>query len=125
MPARGGLADVASRAARTRAVTGIAGLLEVSPRSAPRLPVLTYHRVADAAERPELDPALVSASPDDFDAQIAHLTARRRVLSLAEVLEVRDGRRTLPPRAVMITFDDAYVDFIEHAWPALRRHGPP
>ena len=47
------------------------------------------------------------------------------MLSLAEVLEVRDGRRTLPPRAVMITFDDAYVDFIEHAWPALRRHGAP
>ena len=46
MPARGGLADVASRAARTRAVTGIAELLErLDRRSAPRLPVLTYHRV--------------------------------------------------------------------------------
>jgi peptidoglycan/xylan/chitin deacetylase (PgdA/CDA1 family) len=25
----------------------------------------------------------------------------------------------------MVTFDDAYVDFARHAWPALRRHGVP
>jgi len=33
---------------------------------------------------------------------------------------VRHGR-PLPPRAVLITFDDAYLDFAEHAWPVLRR----
>ena len=27
----------------------------------------------------------------------------------------------LPPRAVLVTFDDAYADFAEHAWPVLRR----
>jgi peptidoglycan/xylan/chitin deacetylase (PgdA/CDA1 family) len=94
-------------------------------RSAPRLPVLTYHRVGHVADRPELDPALLSASPADFDAQIAYLTARRRVLSLGELLEVREGRRSLPARSVMVTFDDAYEDFVEHAWPTLRRHGAP
>jgi peptidoglycan/xylan/chitin deacetylase (PgdA/CDA1 family) len=118
------LADVASRAARTRAARGMAELLDRFDRgSAPRLPVLTYHRVGHATERPELDPALISASPADFDAQIAYLTARRRVLSLGELLDVREGRRSLPPRSVMVTFDDAYEDFAEHAWPILRRHG--
>jgi peptidoglycan/xylan/chitin deacetylase (PgdA/CDA1 family) len=94
-------------------------------RSAPRLPVLTYHRVGHDGERPELDPALISASPTDFDTQMAYLTARRQVLSLDELLEVREGRRSLPPRSVMVTFDDAYEDFAAHAWPTLRRHGAP
>lgn len=125
MPSRA-LADAASRAARTRAVRGMAELLDrLDRRSAPRLPVLTYHRVGDVGERPELDPALISASPADFDTQMAYLTARRRVLSLDELLEVREGRRSLPPRSVMVTFDDAYEDFAEHAWPTLRRHGAP
>lgn len=126
MPRSGVLADVASRAARTRAATGLAELLDrCDRRSAPRLPVLTYHRVGHVAERPELDPALISASPADFGAQMAYLTARRRVLSLGELLDVREGRRSLPARSVMVTFDDAYEDFAEHAWPILRRHGAP
>jgi len=56
---------------------------------------------------------------------MAYLTARWRVISLGELLEVREGRRSLPARAVMVTFDDAYEDFAEHAWPTLRRHGVP
>jgi len=104
----------------------MAELLErVDRRSAPRLPILMYHRVGHVAERPELDPALISASPSEFDAQMAYLTARRRVLALADLLEVREGRRSLPPRSVMVTFDDAYDDFAEHAWPTLHRHGAP
>jgi peptidoglycan/xylan/chitin deacetylase (PgdA/CDA1 family) len=126
MPSRAAVAEVASRAARTRAARGLAELIDrLDRRSAPRLAVLTYHRVGHASERPELDPTLISAAPAEFDAQIAYLTARRRVLSLDELLEVRAGRRALPARSVMLTFDDAYEDFAEHAWPVLRRHGAP
>ena len=31
----------------------------------------------------------------------------------------------VPGRAVIITFDDAYLDFLEYAWPILQRYGFP
>ena len=39
---------------------------------------------------------------------------------MAEVLEAVEGGPSLPKRSVLITFDDAYVDFAEHAWPILQ-----
>jgi peptidoglycan/xylan/chitin deacetylase (PgdA/CDA1 family) len=87
--------------------------------------VLVYHRIGDPAERSGLDPALISATPEAFEAQMAYLAARRNVLSLDDLLEVRRGRTRLPPRSVLVTFDDGYRDFATHAWPALRRHGVP
>ena len=46
------------------------------------------------------------------------------VLALGEALDrLRDG--TLPPRSVVITFDDGYFDFYAKAAPILREYGAP
>jgi peptidoglycan/xylan/chitin deacetylase (PgdA/CDA1 family) len=87
--------------------------------------VLLYHRIGEPRSPSRLDPSLISATPDGFEAQVAYLASRRHVLSLDELLAVRRGCARLPPRAVVVTFDDAYRDFAEHAWPALRRHRVP
>jgi peptidoglycan/xylan/chitin deacetylase (PgdA/CDA1 family) len=89
------------------------------------LTVLTYHRIDEPDCDPLRDPALVSATPADFACQIAHVAAHRPTVSLDDVLAVRRGERTLPPGAVMVTFDDASHDFAENAWPVLKRHGVP
>jgi peptidoglycan/xylan/chitin deacetylase (PgdA/CDA1 family) len=84
------------------------------------LRVLTYHRVADAEGTPELDPALISATPEVFRRQMKHLRRWYAPVTLADVLSAyRTGRR-LPRHAVHVTFDDAYRDFAEQAWPILR-----
>jgi peptidoglycan/xylan/chitin deacetylase (PgdA/CDA1 family) len=87
--------------------------------------VLTYHRVDAAERRPDLDPALISTTPAEFERHVAYLARTRDVLSLDDLLAIRRGRRPWPRHAVLVTFDDAYADFAEHAWPALRRHGVP
>ncbi len=89
------------------------------------LRVLTYHRVADPQSTPWLNPALVSALPAVFEQQMAHLAKRYAVLSLQEVLDATLRGTELPRRAVLITFDDAYRDFGEIAWPILRQHRLP
>ena len=83
------------------------------------LAALTYHRVA-YADAIRGYPGLVSASPYQFEEQMDFLARRFRVVALDDVLEARKTGRPLGRHAVMLTFDDAYRDFGEYAWPALR-----
>jgi peptidoglycan/xylan/chitin deacetylase (PgdA/CDA1 family) len=87
--------------------------------------VLTYHRVDEPDGAPLLYPGLLSATPAEFEEQMRFVATRYRPISIAELLEVRSERASLPLRAVLVTFDDAYRDFAEHAWPRLRRLGVP
>lgn len=82
-----------------------------------RLVTLMYHRVL---ARP--DP-FYSWDVDTvaFDWQLAVLKRYFNVLPLTEAVE-RLQRKTLPPRAVCITFDDGYADNYEIALPILQRH---
>jgi peptidoglycan/xylan/chitin deacetylase (PgdA/CDA1 family) len=117
---------LALAAARTASFGRLVELLErLDRRAAPLLPVLTYHRVEEPERVAPDDPSLLSATPTEFERQMEYLAAHRRVLSLEELLALRRGRMELPPGAVAVTFDDAYEDFAEHAWPVLRRLGLP
>jgi peptidoglycan/xylan/chitin deacetylase (PgdA/CDA1 family) len=90
--------------------------------SAAPLRVLMYHRVVEPNDGIDGNPSVISATPSTFDRQMRHLAKHYRVVSAEEVLgAVRDGR-SLPERAVLITFDDGYRDFGEVAWPILKRH---
>lgn len=91
------------------------------------LRVLTYHRVDEPSVHPWLDPGLISASPETFEAQMKYLSANYRVVSVLDVLEAFEnkGQKILPPRAVLVTFDDAYCDFEKHAWPVLKHYSIP
>lgn len=89
------------------------------------LRVLTYHRVDDAAATGHLDPALVSATPEDFRVQMTHLARWYQPVSLDEVTVAFTEGEPLPRRAVHITFDDGYRDFREVAWPILKELGIP
>jgi colanic acid/amylovoran biosynthesis glycosyltransferase len=92
------------------------------PASAATLAVLTYHRIGDPRRGP---PGIVSATPKGFERQMRWLAGTGRAVSLDEVVRARDDGAPLPRGAVLVTFDDAYRDFDEHAWPVLRRLGIP
>jgi peptidoglycan/xylan/chitin deacetylase (PgdA/CDA1 family) len=89
----------------------------------PSLVVLMYHRIApDSSGRL----AHLTIPPDRFAWQMAKLRdggfAPQRQDEVAAWLV---GRRTLPRRAVVITFDDAYADNTAHAFPILESHRMP
>ncbi|MEX2137765.1 MAG: polysaccharide deacetylase family protein [Pirellulales bacterium] len=87
--------------------------------------VLTYHRIDDPRARPNLAPSTLSATPAVFERQMAYLARRYRVVTIADVQAACEGGKRLPHAAVLITFDDAYEDFEENAWPILQRYGLP
>jgi peptidoglycan/xylan/chitin deacetylase (PgdA/CDA1 family) len=84
------------------------------------LRVLMYHKVNDLWPNPTTVPTSV------FDAQMTLLGELGYVpVSLDAVLEHYLHRAPLPPKAVLLTFDDGYRDNLENAVPILRRHGFP
>jgi len=85
------------------------------------LRILAYHRVAELRDTPTVDSRTVSATPEGFARHMEHLARFYRVVSMPEVLEAVEKRTPLPKRAVLITFDDAYADFAEIAWPILKQ----
>lgn len=91
---------------------------------ADRLAVLTYHRV-DRPGRPDRSPGLLSATPEAFERQVRWLSARFHPITGEQVVGAVRSGGGLAPRSVLVTFDDAYDDVAEYAWPILRRHGVP
>jgi len=91
-----------------------------------RLTVLAYHRVADVS-----DPDLigfrpnVSVSAEGFAEQLDWIMPRFSVVGLGDVLAWLDGAATLPPRPLLITFDDGYLDNLTTAAPLLAERGLP
>ena len=84
-----------------------------------------YHRVLDADAAARANPSLLSADPAGFEEQMRHLARHYCVVSADEVFAAQYDGRPLPPRAVLLTFDDAYRDFGEVAWPILRKYQLP
>lgn len=106
--------------------SAFAGLIERAVGARPyRLPVLTYHRIAGLDRQRAFAPELISATPRDFETQINALARLYRFISLDELLEIRRGQRSLEGRSLLITFDEGYRDFAQHAWPVLRPLGVP
>ena len=83
------------------------------------LRVLTYHRVANLQDSPALHPQIISATPKNFEKQMRLVAQKYQAVSMAQMLEAIAKKKSLPPRAVLITFDDAYYDF-GVAWSILR-----
>jgi peptidoglycan/xylan/chitin deacetylase (PgdA/CDA1 family) len=75
-----------------------------------RLAVLAYHDVQDV---------------DAFRRQMDYVRATMRPVTVDAVVEAQRGGLPLPPRAVLITFDDGDRTVHERAVPILRERGMP
>lgn len=86
---------------------------------APLVVILCYHDLSD-------DPARKSYTipPEQFRRQLRQFReAGWTFLSLGELLSRKDRLDELPPKTLVVTFDDAYRSFFEKALPILKEEG--
>jgi len=87
--------------------------------SAAQLPViLTYHSISEGSSPLQIPPAL-------FAEQMAWVQNNARVFPLGYVVDALIEHRPLPERAVVLTFDDGFRDFLHCASPVLSRYNFP
>jgi peptidoglycan/xylan/chitin deacetylase (PgdA/CDA1 family) len=89
-----------------------------------RLRILAYHAIADLSDDPVLAEYAVPAPL--FEAHLdTLLDGGWNFVDLDALLAALAGKRELPPRALLLTFDDAYTDLLEVACPIMTERGVP
>lgn len=116
------LSDLAKRGLYSSGALGLYHRL----RNRRQLTVVMFHRVLDTG-----DPRWGTCDPDYtlsvelFTRSLDFLCRHYSVVSADDVLRARRDGASLPPRPLLITFDDGWSDNAEYALPALRRAGLP
>jgi hypothetical protein len=83
-----------------------------------RLTVLSYHEIANSGEALNPD---YSVTPTMFVRQMDWLRNNGfHFVSVDDLLADEAGRKPLPEKAVLITFDDGYRSMYDYAWPILK-----
>jgi tetratricopeptide (TPR) repeat protein len=99
------------------AIAAVRTLLQ-DPTIRPGVPVLLYHGISEAVTRPD------ALSVRNFQDQMRTLKqAGYQSITMQQLLDFYERGAPLPPKAVLITFDDARNDSFRNADPVLRENG--
>ncbi len=95
------------------------------PRQSALLPILMYHHVRpiDFKTSSRFTSEL-TLPPTEFEQQLRYLRSRGiAAVSMEDLSLYLRGREDLPPRSVILSFDDGYADNYLYALPLLQRFG--
>jgi peptidoglycan/xylan/chitin deacetylase (PgdA/CDA1 family) len=79
--------------------------------------VLCYHDISNGFVGNEF-----STRKKDFVDQFDYLKAHYNVVSLQDIIDAHNGKKNLPPKAVLITVDDGLGSFYEIVYPLLKQY---
>lgn len=97
-----------------------------SPRAefSSNVPVLMYHYIR-IVENPEEDKLgfNLSVTPENFDQQMKYIHDNGyNTITPDELYNSLKTEQPLPPKSILITFDDGYIDFYLEAFPVLKKY---
>jgi len=82
--------------------------------------ILAYHRIFN----PVNDPILLSVNPENFESQLKIISQHYKPISLPDLAKAIRNK-SVPNRAIVLTFDDGYVDNLLFAKPLLEKYQIP
>jgi peptidoglycan/xylan/chitin deacetylase (PgdA/CDA1 family) len=92
--------------------------------SAGGIPILMYHYVADVPPSTGPYASGLTVRTGDFDDQMRYLAHNGyQTVDLGDLYLARRGLKTLPPKSVILTFDDGGLDNYRVAFPILVKYG--
>lgn len=88
--------------------------------------VLMYHHIQEEKLAKKLGRTGLNVSPEWFDKHMQYLKDKQyNVLKIEDIADFVNGKKALPKKAVVITFDDAYEDNYLSAYPILKKYNFP
>lgn len=88
------------------------------------VPILMYHYLSEPPPGADAIRQDLSISPNQFEAHLAYLRqAGYETISFEELIFALSQEADLPPKPIILTFDDGYRDHYENAFPLLRQYG--
>jgi len=82
-----------------------------------KVTTIMYHYVRNITE--SRYPAINGIEVDDFRGQIGFLKKHYNFITMEQLIDSIHSDYVLPPKAVLLTFDDAYTDHFMHVFPIL------
>lgn len=95
----------------------------VKPTITLRVPILLYHYVEYVKDKGDTIRQSLDIEPFVFDAEIKTLKdAGYNFITTKDLADALDGETVLPPKSVILTFDDGYNDFYTDVFPILKKY---
>ena len=69
------------------------------------------------------DPWVFTVDQEQLESHVRYLQKHHRIVGIDEALEIASGGQKRPGRAILLTFDDGYLDNYEAGLPVLRSLG--
>ncbi|WP_198263370.1 poly-beta-1,6-N-acetyl-D-glucosamine N-deacetylase PgaB [sulfur-oxidizing endosymbiont of Gigantopelta aegis] len=86
---------------------------------------ICYHDVKTITQG-DLGPDQYAISPENLLAQFEWLKKNNyQAISFDDLIAAREGKKSLPPKAVLLTFDDGYISFYTKIYPLLKLYNFP
>jgi len=87
------------------------------------VPILMYHYVEYVKDKNDKTRASLNTTPYTLEQEIKTLSeAGFTFMTNAELTDVLDGKAKLPPKPILLTFDDGYRNFYTDAYPILKKY---
>lgn len=88
------------------------------------VPILMYHYLSNPPPRADAIRSDLSVGPAQFEAQLAYLREQGyETISMKQLSYALSRDDELPPKPIIISFDDGYRDQYTNAFPLLKKYG--